>query len=177
MAGSERSTLRLVHHHPGRLRLRAEGIDEERARGVHAALETVLGVLGVRHNLDTGSVLVEYEPGKIDPSQLVDRVALALGAERVLDETGATKPTEPAAVVKQTAAVLDALTREITGGRADLRVLVPAALGAAAAYSWVEGKGPRLPRWDNLLWWSYSVFVHWNSPPTPTEPVAPTETE
>ena len=50
-----------------------------------------------------------------------------------------------------------------------------AALGAAAAYSAMEHKGSRMPRWDNLLWWSYSVFVQWNSSANPpvNAPVAP----
>jgi hypothetical protein len=53
---------------------------------------------------------------------------------------------------------LNAVAFELTGWRADLRSLVPAALAGAAAYSFVYGKGPRLPRWDNLLYWSYSIF-------------------
>lgn len=166
MAGA--ATLRLVHHHPGRLRLRAEGLDEASADAVRVAVTALRGVRAVRHSTETGSILIEYTPGQTDSGALVDRVARVLGAEAVVDETGPSKPVEPAAMVKQTAAVLDALTREITGGRADLKVLVPAALGAAAAYSAMEHKGSRMPRWDNLLWWSYSVFVQWNSTAKPT---------
>lgn len=157
------ATLRLVHHHPGRLRLRADGLDEASAAAVHAAVDAARGVLRVAHSIDTGSILIEYTPGQTRSTELVDRVARALGAEAVVDETGASKPVQPAVMIKQTAAVLDALTREVTGGRADLRVLVPAALGAAAAYSAMEHKGSRMPRWDNLLWWSYSIFVQWNA--------------
>jgi hypothetical protein len=54
---------------------------------------------------------------------------------------------------------LNAITMELTGSRADLRVLVPTAIAALGAYSFAYGKEPRLPRWDNLLYWSYNIFV------------------
>jgi hypothetical protein len=36
--------------------------------------------------------------------------------------------------------------------------MVPAALAGVAAYAFVAQKGKRLPRWDNLVYWSYSIF-------------------
>jgi hypothetical protein len=54
---------------------------------------------------------------------------------------------------------LNAISMELTGSRADLRVIVPTAIAALGAYSFVYGKEPRLPRWDNLLYWSYNLFA------------------
>ena len=48
------------------------------------------------------------------------------------------------------------VVRAFAGDRADLKLLVPAALAGAAVVSFF--KRPVLPRWDNLLWWSYSTF-------------------
>jgi hypothetical protein len=55
---------------------------------------------------------------------------------------------------------LNSIAAELTGYRADLRSLVPAGLAALSAYSFAVSKEPRLPRWDNLLWWSYSIFLN-----------------
>ena len=72
----------------------------------------------------------------------------------------AAKPiARPAGALIEGTRELNAIAHDHTGGRVDLRSIVPAALAGAAAYSFAFGKGPRLPRWDNLLWWSYSVFA------------------
>jgi len=46
----------------------------------------------------------------------------------------------------------------VTGGRADLRGIVPAALAGLAIYSFIEEKN-RMPRWDNLLYWGFNIFT------------------
>ena len=55
---------------------------------------------------------------------------------------------------------LNAIASELTGHKADLRSLVPAGLAALSAYAFSTSPEPRLPRWDNLLWWSYSTFLN-----------------
>ena len=49
---------------------------------------------------------------------------------------------------------------EVLGHRTDLRTLVPAGMAVLAAYSWVKSPEARLPRWDNLVYWSYNIFSH-----------------
>src|SRR5260221_9538254 len=87
-----REPLTLVHHHPGRLRVRADafregaagppgappptagpgGADEPPGEGlrpvdrVRAALDAEPGIAAFLHNPRTGSILVEYEPGLAD---------------------------------------------------------------------------------------------------------------
>jgi hypothetical protein len=65
-----------LHHVPGRLRLRVPAIkrNEHHARAVGSVLRETDGVL--RHELSsiTGSVVVHYAPGRLDPQQLINRL-------------------------------------------------------------------------------------------------------
>ncbi len=152
--------LELVHHHPGRLRLRAAALreDAELSGRVSADLEGVPGITRVTHNAQTGSVLVEYEPGLAQPDAISERIAEVAGLMSPFDPRAARPVFRPANAVIDGTRELNAIAEELTGGRVDLRSVVPAVLAGAAAYSFAFGRGPRLPRWDNLLWWSYSVF-------------------
>ncbi len=65
-----------LHHVPGRLRLRVPAIkrNEHHARAVGSLLRETEGVL--RHEVSsvTGSVVVHYVPGRLDPQRLIDRL-------------------------------------------------------------------------------------------------------
>jgi Heavy metal associated domain 2 len=153
--------LELIHHHPGRLRVRAAALrdDGERFERLSRALDETAGILAVTHNPRTGSVLVEYEPGLVEPDAIALRMAEAAELISPFDPRAAKPVFRPAGAVIEGTRELNAIAHELTGGRLDLRSIVPAALAGAAAYSFAFGPGPRLPRWDNLLWWSYSVFA------------------
>jgi hypothetical protein len=155
---SLREVLALIHHHPGRLRVRAEAFREgDAADRVRAALDAEPGITAVSHNPRTGSLLVEYQPGHADPEAVLARIAAAAGLA-MPDEGARLRPREPAVVAIDAARELNDLVGEITGHRADLRSLVPLGMTALAAYSFFNGKDP-LPRWDNLLYWSYNIFT------------------
>ncbi len=153
--------LELVHHHPGRLRVRARALrdDAELAARIAVALEGMPGITRVTHSPRTGSVLVEYEPGLVEPDAIALRIAETAQLISPFDPRAARPVPRPASALIEGARELNAIAQELTGGRADLRSIVPAALAGAAAYSFAFGKVHRLPRWDNLLWWSYSVFA------------------
>ncbi len=153
--------LELVHHHPGRLRVRAEVLrdDAQLAERVTQALGGMPGIARVTHNSRTGSVLVEYEPGLVEPDAIAERIALTAQLISPFDPRAEKPVFRPASALIEGTRELNAIAQELTGGRADLRSIVPAALAGVAAYSFAFGKGARLPRWDNLLWWSYSVFA------------------
>jgi hypothetical protein len=106
----------------------------------------------------SGSVLVEYEPGIIDPNTLIACAAQAAGLEiaRPEDERPQSR-VRPGRVAIETARKVNGLIDELTGGRADLSDLVPATLSGLAVYSFIVGKD-RLPRWDSLAYWAYSIF-------------------
>jgi hypothetical protein len=153
--------LELVHHHPGRLRVRAEVLrdDAELAGRVTRALDGMPGISRVTHSARTGSLLVEYEPGLVEPDAIAERIAHTAQLISPFDPRAAKPIFRPASALIDGTRELNAIAQELTGGRADLRSIVPAALAGVAAYSFAFGKGHRLPRWDNLLWWSYSVFA------------------
>lgn len=66
---------------------------------------------------------------------------------------------EPARVAIDAAREVNELIHEVTGYRADLRTIVPVGIAAWAAYSFAVRGDQRLPRWDNLLYWSYNIFT------------------
>ncbi len=152
--------LRLVHHHPGRLRVRADvlrGPESAAAAAAKSALTGMPGVSRVDYSEFTGSLLIEYTPGAVEPDALCSRAAQAAGLDGVTDEaTPPNNPREPANAVALSARVLDEVARALTGERTDLKTLVPAALAGAALFSFL--RRPLLPRWETLLWYSYSTF-------------------
>jgi hypothetical protein len=156
--GEPREALELVHHHPGRLRLRAsvfQGETDALTR-VRARLDAITGVAEVQHNARTGSLLIHYEPGMVEPDAIVAAVALA--ADLDPPRPHVPDPKKPALVAIGVTRELNAAVTVLTGGRADLKTLVPAAMVGVGVYSFFAGKGPRLPRWDNLVYWGYQIF-------------------
>jgi hypothetical protein len=155
--------LRLAHHHPGRIRVRAETLLDEAGFSRMAPVRESAGVLRVSHAPVTGSVVVEYDPNVTDSTALLDRLCELGGFEGVVDEAedrGSRR--EPEQVVIRIAKGLNDAARELSQENADLKTLAPAALASAAVVSFFVSKHERTPRWDNLLWWSYSVFMDWH---------------
>ncbi len=161
MAEVVKEALELIHHHPGRLRVRAHAFTDG-GDLVAVVRETMLAVRGItrfEHSTRTGSILVEYEPGLAEPDAILHQLATSAGLAPSGDHALARART-PAIVAVGAVQELNAIASDLTGHKADLRTLIPAGLAALSAYSWVTSKEPRMPRWDNLLWWSYSVFLN-----------------
>jgi hypothetical protein len=154
-----RETLRVTHHHPGRLRVRAFAFQEgDAAARVLAVLEAVPGINAVSHNPRTGGILVEYEPGLVHPEAVLSRIAATASLEEPTDELHS-RGDRPALVAIDAAREVNDLVDELTGHRADLRTLVPLGMAALGVYSFAVHGDARLPRWDNLLYWSYNIFT------------------
>jgi hypothetical protein len=138
---------------------------------VREAMLAVPGVTRFDHSARTGSVLVEYEPGLAEPDAILAHLADAAGVAPCAPDALARTRT-PALIAVGAVQEMNAIASELTGHRADLRSLVPAGLAALSAYAFATSKEPRLPRWDNLLWWSYSIFtaLHENDVLHPTAP-------
>jgi hypothetical protein len=153
MSDPERSLV-VAHHHPGRLRVRAQILESDPALRRHATA-AVAGLDGVSSATDapTGSVLVEYDPARIDAGALLDAIAAAAA----LWIAPPPAPSSPARAVFEAGRMLDAHVAEWTGGRFGLRVAVPAALAAGSIATLAFGAW-RAPRWDSLLYWSFTVF-------------------
>ena len=147
-----------MHHHPGRLRVRAAVLrdDVEVAGRVQARLAKLAGVKGVSHNAVSGSLLIEYAVGELESEALLAEVVAETGLSERVDGWRDEPPPDLAAALVAGAGAVNEAVREATEGRADLGVLIPGALVAAAAVSFLMQ--PRLPNWENLLYWSYTFF-------------------
>jgi hypothetical protein len=163
--------LRLVHHHPGYLRIRAGAFvqPEDNSPVVTAAknaAETVPGFRSWSLNPKTGSVVVEYEPGALDADDLLKHIAKGAGFRGVETSAGSMmNRRELVSAFLDTVQDVNQVVSQLTGERADLRELVPVALAAISVLSFVlnEDRG-RLPQWSSALYRSYRVFMHWHRP-------------
>jgi hypothetical protein len=161
--------LRLVHHHPGQLRLRARALIG--APADHPAVQAVLktaaatsGFVGWSHSGKTGSIVLRYQPGRWDVDALLARVAAAAGFAGVSsDKTDRVHREEVVSILLDTVKGMNEIAHEACGGRADLRELIPGALAVVSLLSFLRNAdGTRLPRWDNALWWCQSLFADWH---------------
>ena len=76
--------LRLVHHHPGYLRIRSGAFvqpkdDDPVVAAAQTAAEIVPGFRSWTLNPKTGSVVIEYEPGTLDADDLLKHIAKSAG--------------------------------------------------------------------------------------------------
>jgi hypothetical protein len=163
--------LRLVHHHPGYLRIRAGAfIQPEDKNSVvtaaQTAAETVPGFRSWSLNPKTGSVVVEYAPGTLDADDLLKHIAKSAGF-RGVENLSSSKMNrqELVSTFLDTVQDVNQVVSKLTGERADLRELVPVALAAVSVLSFVlnENRG-RLPQWSSALYHSYRVFMQWHRP-------------
>ena len=163
--------LRLVHFHPGYLRIRAEAYhwaeeNDPVVTASRAAADTVPGFRSWSLNPKTGSVVIQYEPGAVEADDLLKHIAKCAGFRGV--EIAARKKVNRQEVVSRFLDTMQGINRgvdQLTGGRADLRELTPAALAALSIVSFVlnQNRG-RIPEWSGLLYHSYRVFMHWHRP-------------
>lgn len=160
--------LRVAHHSPGRLRLRSRAFEEDGAKVLLEratnALRAVAGVADVSASAYTGSVLVLYDPAKVVQDTLLATVG---SATRLPVAERRHKPGDeehPIDVAIDAVRSVNEFTSELTGHRADLRFLIPAALAGAGVYALATSDEPVLPRWETLLYWAYAVFSNVNGP-------------
>lgn len=161
--------LRLVHHHPGRLRVRAQAFvgAPDAHPAVQAAQATALatpGVLRFSHSQETGSLVIDYRPGELDVDALIMRMATAAGLRGIAhDNTDRIHRKDLVTGLIDTVKGINQFVHEVSDGRADLRELLPAALAATSLLSFLRNTdGSRLPRWDNALFWCQSLFLEWH---------------
>jgi hypothetical protein len=177
--------LRLVHHHPGYVRIRAGAFIEPKdgspvVTAARTAAETVPGFRSWSLNPKTGSVVIQYDPGTLDADDLLKHIAknVGFGGVEISTSTKANRQELVSGFLDSVQGV-NRVVSQLTGERADLRELVPAALAAFSVVSFVyyADRG-RLPEWFSTLYRSYRVFMHWHRPEVRTrERVARQEEE
>lgn len=161
----------IVHAITGRIRFRFPGIKghARRARGIKGDLSALPGVRRVEASSVTGSVLVEYDPGKME-------VFLESSKERFpeIERAAGELATILAPVAQEVEMEMDiakvivgafrginAKLKAITGG-VDLRVIVPLVLFFFGLRGFVLSKQKALPSWHALLWFSFATFIALN---------------
>jgi len=163
--------LRLVHHHPGYLRIRAGAFiqpedDSPVVAAAQTAAETAPGFRSWVLNPKTGSVVVQYDPGMIEADDLLKHIAKSAGFRGVeISTSGKMNREELVSAFLDTVQGVNQVVSQLTGDRADLREVVPVALAATSVVSFLlnEDRG-RLPQWSSALYRSYRVFMHWHRP-------------
>ena len=170
---------RVLHHTPGRLRLRLprEALDARDTSPLTDALTGLQGVLQVRVARPASSLLVRYDPASVRLEDLMAALHRAgLHVITTAPDTAASPPGEPTALsrlIDRLAGQMDARVERATGHLLDLRTMVPLGLGALALREVLAGRLQAAP-WYVLLWWSFDSYLKLRRR-GPGEPGAPAD--
>jgi len=170
--------IRLAHASPGRLRVRLEGLREDRTAATSLAdhLAGLDGVIDVAVRPRTGSVLCRYDEARLDAPRLVTAVRRHTGIATVLraDEPLPVSLRPPlhssSSLGRAVADIFRGLDRDIlyaTGGRLDLGALAGLSLLAGGATEIAVTRQIPAPPWFSLAWWAFRTFSMFetSSPP------------
>lgn len=165
---------RIVHHVPGRLRIKVLGVpgEAEFFAAVQSVIGTLHGVDSVRVNPVSSSIVVDYRPSDTvfhfrlqqDP-ELSSWLCLE-GEDALLEEideavtAGARylqRHSRLAEVIVSTAEQLDSGLRQASEGLLDLKVLLP--LGVAAATSLHKSRNRGTPMWLTVSTFAFNAFL------------------
>jgi Heavy metal associated domain 2 len=160
-----RDTLRLVSHFAGRLRVRAETFRAlpEVGAAVAEDLRAVDGVVDASASPVTGSLLVRYEPRRVELPRLVAFIVRAGGLHGLsldVPERWEDKPS-PGQAIRRVLGAADRSVRGATGGHADIRSAVPSALVGTGLAMFLAGRR-RIPEWYDLVFWGFVAFCNLN---------------
>jgi len=177
--------LRLVHHHPGYVRIRAGAFLQPKddcpiVTAAQTAAEAVPGFRSWSLNPKTGSVVIQYDPGALGADDLLKHIAKSAGLRGVENATSNKMNREElVSAFLDSVQGINRIVSQLTDGRADLRELGPVALAAISVVSFVlNDERGRLPQWSSALYHSYRVFMQWHRPEVRTrERVARQEDE
>jgi hypothetical protein len=161
--------LRLVHFHPGYLRIQADAFihpadDSPLLTGAKAAAEAAAGFRSWSLKPKTGSVVIEYDSSSIEADDLLKDIAKGAGL-RAIDTPASRHMTREELVSGFLNGVqgVNQAVSHLTGDRADLRELTPLALAAASIVALILNKNRGLlPSWGSSLYHSYRIFMQWH---------------
>jgi hypothetical protein len=150
-----RPALAVAHAMQGRLRLRlpvpaqiAELVDVVRAAS---------GVTDCAWNDRTRSLLVHYRPEETTPEAIIELVADHADVLAPGDGNGHVVERPVAEGITTTVTQLNTGIARATGGRLDLGILVPLALGAWAFRQMFRAQVEPLS-WSSALWYAHGLF-------------------
>jgi hypothetical protein len=168
--------IRVVHATPGRVRLKVAQVRRNPALAseIQTRLATVHGISQVEVNPLTGSVLLLYEvQGNASPDSLralaEPLAALFPGfdlnnfaAERSSSTDGAHSAPSLASGITSFFGTLNSEVQQVTGGNADLKILLPLTLFLLGVRGVLVAEQLALPTWYDFLWFSLGTFIMLN---------------
>jgi hypothetical protein len=171
--------VRVVHAIPGRVRLKVAQVRKNPALAgeVQTRLAAAPGISRVEVNPLTGSVLMLYEAPDAASPDALRALAEPLAAffpgfdltdfvvRRPSATNGAGTAPSLASGVASFFAALNSEVKQMTGGNADLRILLPSALFLFGVGGVLMSEKLPLPTWYDLLWFSLGTFFMLNPGP------------
>jgi heavy-metal-associated domain-containing protein len=152
----ERRSLAVAHAMPGRLRLRLPV--PAQTSDLVDVVRVAAGVTDCAWNEHTRSLLVRYRPEETTTDAIIETVAAHAGIAAPDDNGhGDAGETPVAEVIAASVTRLNTGVVRATGGRLDLGVLVPLALGAWAFRQLLRSQVAPLS-WSSALWYAHGLF-------------------
>lgn len=148
--------VRAEHVLPGRLRFRVRSLVGQRARAATLAstLSGLTGIDSVRASPVTGSVLVAFTPGRIEPGVILYAIARLLGMGDELYQRPEAMLTRE---IKALLAAVNVAIHDGTRGTLDVWSLLLLVLGGVGAKKVYEDGWASWPTGVTLLWWALDV--------------------
>jgi hypothetical protein len=167
MVARSRLPGRVVHQLPGRVRVKLDRRDAtpDRLGEIERTLAAVRGIRACRANPTTGTLLIHYDAEQVDLPELAglaraaDAIALD-GQERQAEADDEHPHSSLAQQISARFGGWDRRLRRATGGRVDLKMLLPITFGTLAVRQIVLNPGnlPAVP-WYVLLWYAFDSYV------------------
>ncbi len=152
-----RGVVEVLHSIPGRVRFSVPSIrdNEDACHQLEKQLLKADAIQQIRVNPLTGTILILFNPEKIDLATLTGVLVKLLGLEEAIEE-------RPESFLgKEITAVLDSLNRSIyesTNGMADLNSMVATTFLSMGLFALLRGSRA-LPAGISLLFWAYNTSM------------------
>jgi hypothetical protein len=160
----EDDRLQIVSHFPGRLRVRARKFHQEPgvAEAVAQRVGGEPGVLSASASAVTGSILILYDPRKVQVDALITALLSGSGLlSLTADAEEHADGTALATHIRQSFVSADTSLFRAADGRVDLRTAIPGVL-AVSGFATLLFKAFVAPQWYDLVFWSYVTFNNLN---------------
>ncbi len=146
--------LDVTHSIPGRMRIRSERLKMENiGQMVSVQLSKIDGISKVQPTLVTGSLLIEYDPAKIEKDLLIGAVIKLTGLE---EELNLQKRPGVYNEIQHVNHAMNQAVMDKTKGTMDLRTMIPLSFVGLAAYKILTTQQLTTPSSVTLLWWAYN---------------------
>ncbi|MGD9331636.1 MAG: hypothetical protein PVJ53_10015 [Desulfobacterales bacterium] len=152
---SIRGKLEAAHALPGRLRFISpllEGLQGKTLKKIGAEIKKIDGIERVDINGHTGSLLIVYDPPRVEPVIIHGIVIKVLGLEDDLEKSPDGLLTREIALIGRS---LNQQIYQSSSGLMDLRSSLMISVLMLALYRIVIQGDRTLPGGINLLWWTY----------------------